>query len=383
MLIVDLYENILLFVATIGTLILARKYKVATFNQVLAERKMVANASIFLCIFFSVLIGMRPMENGMAYMWADSAVYNNLYNESEGMPFVFNPQTENLIWDNLFYWWTSNSLEITPLFLLGAFLYFGCTYLACRKWFPRDTTMAYLVFLGAFSTYSYSFNGVKAGIAGAIFILGLAYYENRVLSVVLILLSWGFHHSMQMPVAAYILTLFFKSPKWYFYGWAFCVVMAILHVSAFQNLFGSISADQLNDEHGASYLLFDTTSKYIYQTDFRLDFLLYSAMPVLVGYKIVMKEKLKVSKQYAALLHMYLCTNGIWLLCMYASYTNRIAYLSWFMYPFVLIYPFLKEDLRGVLILKSRNQYVQLAKVASYHLYFTLFMELVFYKYIK
>lgn len=378
MLLVDIYEYILLLIATIGTLNLVKKYRVATFNQVLAERKAVASASLVLAVFFTFLIGLRPM-GAMAWMWSDSANYNYSYNMREGAQFFFDPHAENLIWDNLFDWWASNSLGITPLFFLCDAIYFGCTYAACRKWFPRDTTMAFLVFLGAFSTYSYSYNGVKAGVAGAIFLLGLAYYEKRVLSVVLILISWGFHHSMQMPVAAYILTLFYKNPKWYFYGYAFCVVMSILHVGFFANLFAGMSSD----ERGAEYLLATGTSEDSHITGFRLDFLLYSVMPILIGYKIVMKEKLQVSKLYSALLHMYICTNGIWCLCMYASYSNRIAYLSWFMYPFVLIYPFLKEDLRGVLILKSRNQYVQLAKVASYHLYFTLFMELVFYKILK
>lgn len=374
----NIYEYILLLVATIGTLTLAKRYRVAIFNQGLAEQKSVASMSIVLAVFFTFLIGLRPIENGMAAMWADTANYCYSYNLREGMQFWFNPHAENLIWDNLFDWWASNRLDITILFLLCDAIYFGCTYLACRKWFPRDTTMAYLVFLGAFSTYSYSYNGVKAGIAGAIFLLGLAYYEKRTLSVALILISWGFHHSMQIPVVAYILTLFYKNPKWYFYGYVFCVVMSVFHVTFFAELFAGLS----NDERGAEYLL-ATGGEDAYITGFRPDFLLYSIMPILIGYKIMMKEKILVSKLYSALLHMYICTNGIWCLCMYASYSNRIAYLSWFMYPFVLIYPFLKEDLRGVLLLKSRNQYVQLAKVASYHLYFTLFMKLVFYKFLK
>lgn len=378
MLLVDIYEYILLLIATIGTLNLTKKYKMATFNQVLAERKSVASASIVIAVFFSFLIGLRPLGN-MSWMWADTVNYEFIYNAHEGKHFFFTLQTENLIWDNIFDWWASNSLGLTSFFLICDAIYFGCTYAACRKWFPRDTTMAYLVFLGAFSTYSYSYNGVKAGVAGAVFLLGLAYYEKRTLSVVLILISWGIHHSMQMPVAAYILTLFYKSPKWYFYGYVFCVVMSVFHVTFFANLFAGMSSD----ERGAEYLLATGNAEDAHITGFRPDFLLYSVMPILIGYKIVMKERLKVSKLYSALLHMYICTNGIWCLCMYASYSNRIAYLSWFMYPFVLIYPFLKEDLRGMLFLKTRNQYVQLAKVASYHLYFTLFMELVFYKFLK
>lgn len=379
MLLVDIYEYILLLVATIGTLSLAKKYRVTAFNQVLAGRKTVEPASIMLAVFFTLLIGLRPMENGMAWMWADSANYYRGYLMQEGYPFQWELSTHEPIWEYLFNFVAANRLGISVLFLVCDAIYFGCTYLACRKWFPRDTTMAYLVFLGAFSTFSYSFNGVRAGVAGALFLLGLANYDKKVLSIFLIFCSYGFHHSMQMPIATYVLTLFYKNPKWYFYGWAFCALMAIAHVSFFQNLFMGMT-----DESGAGYLKgVGSGSDDGTVGGFRIDFLLYSAMPVLIGYKIVMKQKIKVSKQYAALLHMYLCTNGIWMLCMYAEFTNRIAYLSWFMYPFVLIYPFLKEDLRGMLFLKTRNQYVQLAKVASYHLYFTLFMELVFYKFIK
>lgn len=86
---------------------------------------------------------------------------------------------------------------------------------------------------------------------------------------------------------------------------------------------------------------------------------------------------------YKTILNLYLCTNAVWCLCMYASYCNRIAYLSWFMYPIVLIYPLLKEDLSGCSLLKGRSQYKLFSKVMSYHLGFTLFMELVFYKLIK
>lgn len=379
MLLVDIYKYILLLVATIGTLVLTKKYKVATFNRASVESKAADPVSVVLCLFFAILIGLRPMEGGMGWIWGDSYNYYGGYLMQEGIASEWKFSFNEPIWGLLFNFVTANSLGINTLFLICDLLYFGCTYLACRKWFPHDTTVAFLVFLGAFSTYSYSYNGVRAGVAGAIFLLGLAYYDRKGLSIALILISWGFHHSMQMPVAAYVLTLLYKEPKWYFYGWAFCALMAVAHVSLFQNLFMGFS-----DESGAGYLQGisegegDSTAG-----GFRIDFLLYSAMPVLLGYKIVMKERLSVSPQYLALLQMYLCTNGIWMLCMYAEFTNRIAYLSWFMYPFVLIYPFLKEDLRGVLMLKSSNQYVQFAKVASYHLYFTLFMELVVYKFLK
>ena len=78
-----------------------------------------------------------------------------------------------------------------------------------------------------------------------------------------------------------------------------------------------------------------------------------------------------MSGLYKDLLNLYLCTNGVWMLCMYANFTNRIAYLSWFLYPIVLIYPFLNEEL-------GPQRYRQFSKVMLCHLAFTLFMAFIY-----
>ena len=170
---------------------------------------------------------------------------------------------------------------------------------------------------------------------------------------------------MQLPVYAFVLTLLFKNPKWYFYGWVACFFLALAHVSYFSNLLVLMT-----DERGADYIVGrgeDGT-----KGGFRIDFILYSAMPVLVGSWVIFKKQIQVSSLYMSLLNLYLCANGVWMLCMYASFTNRIAYLSWFIYPIVLIYPFLNVDL-------GANRYRQFSRVMLYHLAFTLFMSFINY----
>ncbi len=99
--------------------------------------------------------------------------------------------------------------------------------------------------------------------------------------------------------------------------------------------------------------------------------MLYSAMPVWVGYIAKYKKNIQ-SKMYDTLLYTYITTNAVWMLCMYASFTNRIAYLSWLLYPVVLIYPFFDEKF-------GKDRYRMVAKVTMYHLCFTLFMDLIYY----
>lgn len=358
-----LYQTVYLFLVTIVTLIAIKQYvndsKLEYFDSTIDNR-----VAVVILIFMSLFIGLRPLNKIFGDMDAYAIVYEVLY---EDTPFNFNYNTDNIIFDNLFAWWGSVQLGYTSFFLLFSTLYFTATYLGIRKLFPNDRLAAYLVFLAAFSTFSYATNGIRAGVAASIFIWAVAYRDNFKICIPLILISWGIHHSMIMPVAAIITTLFFKNPKLYFVFWGFCLLMAILHVTSFAHLFAGATT-----EHGASYLLADGTTDGT-KGGFRLDFILYSAVPVIIGWFAVFVKQLDLSRRYINLLNLYLCLNGVWMLCMYANFTNRIAYLSWSLYPIVLIYPFLNEDW-------GEDRYRTFSCVMLGHLGFTLFMNLIYYR---
>lgn len=316
-----------------------------------------------LVILLVVFIGLRPFS-GRHFVDMGNYIthYNALY---EGVPFYFNWNTDNFLFDNLFAWWGSEWLGYTSFFVFIAAIYFGAAYLGIRKLFPNHRLTAYLVFLAALSTFSFSTNGIKAGAAASLFIWAMGYRENLKVCIPLVLISWGFHHSMIMVVSAFVLTLFFKNSKYYFAGWVFCFFMAALHITGFQHFFSGYTT-----EHGAGYLLGDGSDDGT-KGGFRIDFILYSIMPVLVGYYAVFKKRLNLSPLYKDLLNLYLCLNGVWMLCMYASFTNRIAYLSWFLYPIVLIYPFLQEQW-------GKSRYKTFGLVMLGHLGFTLFMNIIY-----
>ena len=361
----ELYKWIYLFLVTVLTFVVYPKYKNRNGSTLFNYSE---TFNIIIVLFFIFFIGLRPTSG----VFSDMKNYADYYEMTEGMPFSLDLKATNKVFDNLLSFWESFRLGFNNFCLLCAAIYFGATYLGVRRLFPEHKLAAYIVFLSAFSTFSYSTNGIKAGAAAALFILALSYRENLMKCIPLVLLSWGFHHSMTLPVAALALTHFYKNPKWYFYGWGLCVVLAFAHVSYFQNLFAGMT-----DEQGVGYLKGSgETIKTSVMSGFRIDFILYSAMPVLVGYYAEMKKKLDISPMYRTILHFYLCTNGVWMLCMYAEFTNRIAYLSWFLYPIVLIYPFLQEDW-------GENRYRMFAKVMLYHLAFTLFMEVIYYQFIN
>lgn len=353
-----IYQYIYMILVAIVTFANVGRYKTTVVNN---QRSSVGD--YFLVFFMILFIGLRPLSG----YFVDMVNYYNMYERFRLDTFLFTWDTDNIIYDNLLLWWASNDMGIGLFFLLIAAIYFICAYIGIKRLFPTHALIAYIVFLGAFSTFSYATNGIKAGAAASIFVMALGYSNKLAVCIPLMLVSLGFHHSMVVPVAAFVLTLFFKTPKWYYYGWFFCFLMALLHISYFQYLFGGMA-----DEHGAEYLLVTESNSETF-VGFRPDFVLYSAIPVIIGYIYEIKRKISLSKSCTLLMHLYLTTNAIWMLCMYAEFSNRIAYLSWFLYPIVIIFPFIDSYNNDV------NKYNKLRKTVIYHLSFTLLMVFVYY----
>lgn len=356
------YSFFYLLLVSIYSIMLYVKYsRKQETNVFVYKDEPIGKLPIFMA-FLILFIGLRPES----YVFVDMMNYIETYHAFyENTQFVWDWTTENFIFDNIFAYIGSRNLGTSFFFVIIAAIYFGCAYWGIRRLFPRDTAIAYLTFLSAFSTFSYATNGIKAGAAASLFILALSYYRKWIICVPLLIITLGFHHSMIMPIAAFVLTMLVKNPKQFFWGWLFCLICAVAHVSFFLQLFAGLA-----DEKAASYLN-STNTDWGGKSGFRIDFVLYSAMPVLVGYYAIYKHKIK-SKVYDLLLKIYLTTNGIWMLCMYAEFTNRIAYLSWSIYPLVLIFPILE-------IGWGNRHYKTVANVFFAHLAFTLFMEILYY----
>lgn len=358
------YIIIYLLVCSITLLVVSMRYNhILSYSTFLNRGRSSRNVSVLLLAVI-LFVGLRPVH----YAFADMVGYNEFYNSILGTDWNFQSDAENLIFDNMFTLFASLNIPSELYFLANAVIYFGCMFLACKKMFQKDYEFAFLICLTAFSTFSYATNGIKAGNAASIFLLALAYKDKLWLTIMLAFISWGFHHSMSVVFSAYLVSFFYKKTKWYFYLWVLCFIISFLHISFFQNLFAS-----LTDEKGAGYLMAE--SDYAYLTGFRPDFIAYSSAPVIIGYWLFFKKKVE-NEGYNLWLRMYLLTNSLWMLCMHASFSNRIAYLSWFLYPIVLIYPF-------IAFYWGKRQFIYARRVGIYHMLFTLFMQVIYYSIIK
>jgi len=363
----QLYQPIYLLIVTILTYIICQRYSLWYNDE--EERNAVVSQPRYagiLAVFMTFFIGLRPIRGHFVDMWNYKVNYMTF---NYGKPFKFTWDTDNILFDNLMSWLGSNRVDITYFFLFVAVIYFGLMFLACRKLFPNDTLLSFLVYLGAFSTFSYGTNGIKAGAAASIFLLALAYWENKWVTIPVLLVSIGFHHSMIVPVVAFLIAYFYRNPHVFIGGWLLCLFLAAIHVTDFMTFFSGFA-----DEQGALYLDTDVKNAVLYVSGFRPDFILYSAIPIFIGYYHIRRSEIE-SETYNLLWCTYTLTNCVFLLCTYGTFINRIAYLSWLMLPFVLIYPFLNADLGSY-----HNRYLKYAVYG--HLGFTLFMAF-YYSYLR
>ena len=359
----SLYQYLYLIAVILLTFSVMLSYDQTKISSSSSRDKNRRRSLLVLTFILIVTIGLRPISGA----FVDMMNYHTQYQLILGSPFRFTLVTDNFIFDNVFALFAANNIPEELFFLFVSAVYFGCMSWACVKLFPRDAYLAFVVYLGAFSTFSYATNGIKAGAAASIFLLAIAYREKKFLAIFFLWLSLGFHHSMLAPIVAYVIAYFYKKPNAYLSAWIACLTLAAAHVTFFQEFFSGFT-----DEHGAEYLTVDLLDKDV--TGFRPDFILYSAVPIFIGYYLIRKRYV-VSEFYNFLWCTYTMTNCVFLLCTYGSYINRIAYLSWLMYPIVLLYPFVNTEWDNHPIVSK-----QYLKYAVYgHLGFTAFMTFIYY----
>ncbi|MCH5346390.1 MAG: EpsG family protein, partial [Muribaculaceae bacterium] len=328
----EYYSVFYYLIVTVFTVIVILRYWIKRTPQSI---KIETITAFILAIFFAIFIGLRPVD----LVFVDMTGYAGVYDYYTKVNIAYNLNNTNFIFDNLILFSAVTGVPKHFFFLIISCIYFIITFWATKRLFPGNTLAAYVVWLGSFSTFSYGVNGIKAGAAAAFFILAISFYKKKVISILLSIVSLGFHHSMILCIVAYIITLIYQKSGIYFCFWVFCMIVSMLKIIYFQELLAGLS-----DESGSAYLTTTQDSKnFGGRGGFRLDFILYSSLPIIVGFSTVFKKHL-VTYIYSILFNFYLLTNAIWMLCMYASFTNRIAYLSWFVYPFVLTYPLLQMN---------------------------------------
>lgn len=278
-----------------------------------------------------IYIGFRPVSG----IWfGDMITYNRLFlNYQQGM---FIMSTKDLLF-HLFTKWCSGFMTAPFFFLTCATLYIYPMYIVSKKWFKDYWFYSFLMLITSFSFFAAGTNGLRNGIAGSLFLLAIS-RDRKIWQIVILFFAIGFHKTMLLPTLGFLIAQFYNKPKVLIWFWILCIPLSLAGGGFWETFFAGLGFD----DDRLSYLTGEVEADKFSSTGFRWDFLAYSATAVFAGWYFIVKREYK-DKIYFWLFNTYIFANAFWILVIRANFSNRFAYLSWFMMGLVIVYPFLKQ----------------------------------------
>jgi hypothetical protein len=322
-----------LFYHTLALVVLATGF----YYQMLADREAMVRSYNWMFMWVLALgiilyMGLRPVS----HVFSDMMTYAKLYHEGAS-------STRSKDW--LFDWIMDVSpifMEVETWFFLIAATYVGAAAWASFRLHRENAFPAFLALASSFSFWSYGTNGLRNGLATSLVLLGMAFSGQIWVMALLFLAASGCHKSVLLPVFFFAATALYRNPRIYLVAYAGAVALSAVAGGVFQALFTSLGL--LGDDRLSSYLTGDISAAEgkFSSTGFRWDFLGYSLLPIAAGAYYIFKKNYR-DPFYLRLFCTYVACNGVWVLVIRVPYTNRFAYLSWFMMGWVVVYPLLKE----------------------------------------
>ena len=328
------------------------------------------NIIVILLIILSVLfIGLRDPHGDWRFLGDTSSYTRTFESIQNGQRTEFTKDIGFYLFMKLFTLFTS----VKVFYIVCAFLYTYLPYLSFKKQFGPLAIYVFIAYLVSLSFLPFGINGLRNGLAVAIFLSAFIYFKKKWIFYFIIILSISFHKAMLLPFVAFLISSFvLKDNKKALYFWLLTIPISLLFRDILENFAELIfSSDTVIQDDRASTYFSEEGQKYDVSGQFRWDFIIYSGVAVFVGYWAILKKKLS-NPLYTLIFRTYIIANGMWILLIYAPYTNRVAYLSWFLMPIVLTVPFISDIRESILNNKKKLIYVIYGS-----LLFTIFMELI------
>ena len=288
---------------------------------------------LFISLIFVFWIGNRPIS-GMYF--GDTATYAASYAlvGSNGVVHI----DLNSEWFWYFLMLTSKKLgmNIHGFFILIEAGYILSVLWAVKRFMPTNPMLGMLFVFTSLMFFTFGTNGLRNGLACHITLLAMSFFfdDKYIIGAFFCLLAFGIHRSTMLPIAGMFVGRYLLTDlKWAIYFWILSIFLSLALGGSIINFFASLGFDdRMNSYNTTEY------ASSFSNTGFRWDFLLYSTMPILMGWYVCVKKKIK-DDWYKALCITYTLCNAFWVMVIGAAFSNRFAYLSWFMYPIIIAYP--------------------------------------------
>jgi hypothetical protein len=339
-----IFYNVMLVLVLVQCSQLSHSYG----STILARRTPSSFATFIFPLILIFFFGMRSIEATHMYgMFGDTGTYAYKYLMSENsLKSVVIDTKSEWLWNALMNGCRLLGFSPNAFFTVVAAGYIGFMCLACRRLTPNNVWIALLFFMSSYLFYSNGVNGIRNALASSLVLYAFSFFvdeknsQGKWVALIVAFLALGIHRSEYLPVLCCIIAAFvFKDTKKLIVFWCGAIFLSLIAGNQISNFFAGLGFD----DRMSNYLMdksADTMNKFS-QTGFRWDFLLYSAMPIWLGYYIIIKRGIN-DKTFSLLLNTYILSNAFWVMVIRASYSNRFANLSWFLYPIVLAYPLLK-----------------------------------------
>ncbi len=342
-------------------------------NSNILQAKSSSAPAFLLTAAVIVFLGFRPVSGAF---FADMAMYAHMYNNVIGevaeLSADVNTHSE-WFWDLCMDIFKYFGMPDIIFFAFCELVYIGLMYWACKRLMPNNVWPAMLFCLCAFSFYGYAVNGIRNGFGCSMALLAFTYMlgnkRDKIFAAIVLFLSFGVHRSLILPTACSIVSAFIiKKPATAIKIWFASIFVSLLFGGAVSELFMSLGFDDRYNDYLRAGVDDETMEQFSY-SGFRWDFLLYSAVPVWLSWYVSVKRNIQ-NRMFNFLSCTYIFANAFWVMVIRSSFSNRFAYLSWFMYPLVIAYPLLQMKI-------WQRQHLKVATALILYELFTFGMYLI------
>ena len=328
------------------------------------ERKGQIWLPLIMSVVFVFWLGSRPVS-GAAF--GDTVNYAFVYMmKSESIDFTMNINNEGM-WSLLMNSCRSLGLSVHGFFIVVEAGYILSALWAVKRFVPNNPMLGMIFVWTSLMFFSFGTNGLRNGLACHIMLLAMSFFfdDKYVIGGLLCILAFGFHRSLMLPIAAMLVGRFVVKDFRYAVVFWFCsIALSLVAGNSMTNFFISLGFD----DRMSTYITTEYDGLFS-NTGFRWDFLIYSVFPMLMGWYVCVTKRIR-DDWFRTLCVTYCLCNAFWVIVIRAAFSNRFAYLSWFMYPIIIVYPLVNlpvwED-------QDRKTAIILALYCS----FSLFMQFV------
>lgn len=326
------YQPLFLYVMAFIALVIGGRY-LSSPNYAMQEKKNGYAVPLVISIFIVFWLGFRPVSSA----FGDTVNYAAGYRTMK-VSLVSMDWHSEWIWQWLMMSCKGAGLSIGWFFTIVEAGYVLSAFWAVKRFMPQNPMLGMLFVWLSLMYFTFGVNGLRNGLACHLVLLAYSYLldDKKVPGVLLFLIAFGIHRSVMLPIAGYFAARYFvNSVKYGVYFWLFSIFVSLVAGETVTAFFASLGFDDRITSYTATGV---NDMGQFSKTGFRWDFLLYSAMPVLMAWHVCVKRGVK-ENWYRVLAVTYCLCNAFWVMVIRSSFSNRFAYLSWFLYPIVIAYP--------------------------------------------